>query len=510
MTKDTTDIKDSTNEQESQPLTMQGNGNNAPPSGSRKENYQDCKNQVHVQVLDAIFTPLSGVIMHIADMVTDLLMGVHYFHSDYIFWGILTFIFVLIPSLVLQFLSFRWFVSDLEEDSDHHKNNGWAGKLLCWCDLVATHVLQLGVLKRYWRNMKFGLLSHKKKKYHELMIYENRNITVLRLLQAFMESAPQLVIQVYMMVDVEELYWLAGASVLFSLWSLAQALEEYYEVKRDACPNRKSITFPAMQLRVAWRLFMITSRVIAIVLFAAIYEWWVFVVVGVHWLVIMVWLVWQKTSSCDIKFEEVLFDCVIGFIHIFCFFNVKKGATRYRALFFYTVIFVENTVMFGLWYSNQDSREQIYSIPALVFIWGGFFVGIFLMAFYGLLQWAAALLRLTHPWYSERPDAEPSDEINGGNDPKTALNDHIPQMSVFEPHPCRDNLFSYKDRRHIYSDLLPWPRCKIECSIDLKPPCSTPVPTPKTQPETTDTYAVRRENGRVTTERGRISEDTSV
>ncbi|XP_071481019.1 XK-related protein 6-like [Diadema antillarum] len=489
---------------------LQGNGNSCSETTKAEESDGSgclvCIKEDHFTILNVIFM-LSGMILYVADIVTDLLVGVQYFRSDHYLWSIMTFLFVLIPSLILQYFSFRWFVSDLEKDSDH-KDKGLAGGLVCWCDWLATHVLQLGALKRYWRNLKFGLRSRKDKAYYELMIYEYLDITMLRLLEAFMESAPQLVLQVYIMVETEELYWLTAACALVSLSSLAWALEAYHKALRDSRTDRKNITYIAMALRMAWRLFTITSRVIAMALFAAIYEWWIFVVAGVHWLVITVWLVWlsfcgtkfEETSFCGTKFEEVLFDCVMGFIHIFCFFNIKDGATRYRALLFYTVIFVENTVMFGLWYSYQDSREQMYGLPALVFVWGGFFLGIFLMAFYyrfchpnGQLAYRISQNKNSG---GESPEAESSDETDVG------INSRAASYQV--------NLFSYKSRRNIDPDLLPEPRCKIESSIVGKPPCSTQVTTPKIQPEIIDTYAVCRENGQVTTERGHISEDTSV
>ncbi|XP_071486695.1 XK-related protein 6-like [Diadema antillarum] len=527
MTTDNTDIGDSTNalrktpsrELELEYPTPQENGNSAPPE-SRDRVQSDSSETTKVEesggtgcftcikegrftTFDVVFI-LGGMIMYVADLVTDLLVGVQYFRGDYFLWGIMTFIFVLLPSLVLQYFSFRWFVSDLEEDSNH-QNKGFGKKLLCWCDWLATHVLQLGALKRYWRTLKFGLRSRKEKKYYRMMIYEYRDITMLRLLEAFMESAPQLVLQVYIMVETEELYWLTAASALVSLSSLAWALEAYHKALRDSRTDRKNITYVAVALRMAWRLFTITSRVIAMALFAAIYEWWVFVVAGAHWLVITVWLVWQETTFCDTKFEEVLFDCVMGFIHIFCFFNVKEGATRYRALLFYTVIFVENTVMFGLWYSYQDSREQMYGLPALVFVWGGFFLGIFLMAFY---------YRFCHPngqlpycisptCGGESPDTEPSDEIDGAISLRAT---QTPQMSVSELPPSRVNLFSYKCRRKVHPHLLLGPKHKIVSSIVLKPPRSTQVPAPKTQPEIIDTYAVRLVNGEVTTQT--VSENT--
>lgn len=130
-----------------------------------------------------------------------------------------------------------------------------------------------------------------------------------------------------------------------------------------------------------WRTFTITARVIALALFASQYKWRVFAVIGGHWLLMTVWLVWQDTDFCTTRVEEVLFDCVMGAIHIFCFFNLKEGRTRYRALIFYVIMFAENTVLVAMWYI-ASGRDKTYGIPAVCFVWGGFFIGIFIMLLY--------------------------------------------------------------------------------------------------------------------------------
>ena len=63
---------------------------------------------------------------------------------------------------------------------------------------------------RYWRTLKYGLKSRKDHRYYKMMVYEYRDITMLRLLEAFMESTPQLVLQVYIMVETQNLYWFTG------------------------------------------------------------------------------------------------------------------------------------------------------------------------------------------------------------------------------------------------------------------------------------------------------------
>lgn len=49
---------------------------------------------------------------------------------------------------------------------------------------------------------------------YRMMVYEYRDITMLRLLEAFMESAPQLVLQLYIIKKqydaMEDIHWITG------------------------------------------------------------------------------------------------------------------------------------------------------------------------------------------------------------------------------------------------------------------------------------------------------------
>lgn len=63
---------------------------------------------------------------------------------------------------------------------------------------------------RYWRTVKYGLRSRHDYAYYNMMIFEYRDISMLRLQEAFMESAPQLVLQVYIMLESKEFHWLTG------------------------------------------------------------------------------------------------------------------------------------------------------------------------------------------------------------------------------------------------------------------------------------------------------------
>ncbi len=264
-----------------------------------------------------------------------------------------------------------------------------------------------------------------------------------------------------------------AVTAIVSLSSLAWSLEAYHKALRDSCSQKNKINYLGVTVRIIWRTFTITARVIALALFASQYQWRVFAIVGGHWLLMTTWLVWQDTDFCTTRVEEVLFDCVMGAIHVFCFFNLKEGRTRYRALIFYSLMFVENTVLLAMWYL-EGGRETMYAIPAAVFVWGGFFLGIFFMMIYYRFLHPNGGIRLCQrqqPQDVEKPPALPqaspetkgTDMVDGYGtlgrgstitDGYGTLGRGRGAFVVAKALDIRDdkegNLFTYKGRRYCY------------------------------------------------------------
>ena len=61
-----------------------------------------------------------------------------------------------------------------------------------------------------------------------------------------------------------------------------------------------------------------------------------------------VWVIWQDTDFCSSKWEERIYNAVVGVIYCFTFFNLKEGKSRYRAAIFYVVTVLENYIFLFL------------------------------------------------------------------------------------------------------------------------------------------------------------------
>lgn len=131
------------------------------------------------------------------DLVTDTAVAIfHYMNNDYWYAG-LTAAFLLIPNLVTSCISLRWYLSDSSQD-----NTEPVGKFQ-WFLRFLFHLFQVGPILRYYESLQYGLRFREtedieeKKRVYMKMIYEDADATMLRLFESFMESAPQLMLQMY-------------------------------------------------------------------------------------------------------------------------------------------------------------------------------------------------------------------------------------------------------------------------------------------------------------------------
>lgn len=78
----------------------------------------------------------------------------------------------------------------------------------CW-DCLTVHPSSIC---RYIRTMYLGIQSHRQKenqrRFYWAMMYEYADVNMLRLLETFLESAPQLVLQLCIMIQSNKAEWL--------------------------------------------------------------------------------------------------------------------------------------------------------------------------------------------------------------------------------------------------------------------------------------------------------------
>ncbi|CAB1342509.1 unnamed protein product, partial [Coregonus sp. 'balchen'] len=223
--------------------------------------------------------------------------------------------------------------------------------------------------------MYLGVQSRRQKENHRrfywAMMYEYADVNMLRLLETFLESAPQLVLQLCIMIQRNRVETLQRENHRRFYWSM---MYEYADVNMlrlletflESAPqlvlqlcimiqrNRMSMSYRGALVHLFWRLFTISSRVLSFALFASVFHIYFGIFVVMHWCAMAFWVIHGGTDFCMSKWEEVVFNMVVGVVYVFCWLNVREGRTRYRMVTYYTVVLLENAVLTALWYAYRD------------------------------------------------------------------------------------------------------------------------------------------------------------
>ncbi|XP_030069193.1 XK-related protein 7 [Microcaecilia unicolor] len=371
---------------------------------------------------------LAALLVFFSDGASDLWLVIHYYLRRQYWYFALTLFFVLLPSLVVQLLSFRWFVYDYsypksrdnavragfftrkqdgggfraafstkgsEERSASGPGSGKAEsstrsccRLCVWILHSLIHILQLGQVWRYLRALYLGLQSRWYSERHQhhfywRMMFESADISMLRLLETFLKSAPQLVLQLSIMLQQTYIEAPQGLSALASLVSLAWMIASYQKVLRDSRDDKMPMSYKGVVIQIFWHLFTIAARAIAFSLFASVFQLYFGIFIVTHWCIMTFWIIQGETDFCMSKWEEIIYNMVVGIIYIFCWFNVKEGRTRCRMCIYYIITLSENAAMTVLWYIYHKSHITDFCALIIVcVVVCSFALGVFFMFIY--------------------------------------------------------------------------------------------------------------------------------
>lgn len=95
------------------------------------------------------------------------------------------------------------------------------------------------------------------------------------------------------------------------------------------------------------------------------------------------WVILQNTDFCPTRWEERIYNCVIGVIYCFDFFNLCEGRSRYRVLAFYSITVVQNIVFLTIYviYFKGSLKSSVFTV-SMIMIVGGTLIGLTSMLLY--------------------------------------------------------------------------------------------------------------------------------
>ncbi|XP_068921514.1 XK-related protein 5 [Petaurus breviceps papuanus] len=254
---------------------------------------------------------------------------VYYFYTEQYLWAWLT-VSAVLPGCLIQSLSYLWFLA-----------NGHQGS----SSLVIVHLLQLGIWKRHWNAFLAAMAKEEEPPGLGKLLLQQGDLFVLRLLEALLQMGPHLLLQTYAFIAADLKDPVPGVSAVLSWSSLSLSLVSYARVMCLMKPGHLSMPWAALLCQLLWRLAMLGTRIITLVLFSQTYHCWVLVVGGAHWLVMTFWLVAQQSDIIDSTCGWRLFNLLVGALYIFCYINFWDSPSRNRMTTFYMIMLMENIVL---------------------------------------------------------------------------------------------------------------------------------------------------------------------
>ncbi|KAL1115094.1 hypothetical protein AAG570_007125 [Ranatra chinensis] len=325
------------------------------------------------------FLPLCDVLFNIislasyfCDIVFDLVMGYALMERGRTFWFIVTLMFVALSLTISQVVSLRWYL--------HGSAGGGSGALvkrLGRAGVVALHCAQLGVL---WRYFKLFLPCDLR-----FVKYEVRDLCMLRLVHAFCQAAPMLLVQLYLLMedaaDLREFRDLNVVSVSLSLFSVCWALASFSKNVRMHNVHKLVLTWLGVIFQLFWRLGTVSGRAVCLVAYALLYRHWVLLVILLHWFCMFLWLVSPNNLFHRERLSrprKATLCSLIAFVYVFAYINLQEANHRPKMVTFYGVMAIENSVLMYSWYSGTPGSGQTLPLTALAV----FLIGLLFMFLY--------------------------------------------------------------------------------------------------------------------------------
>uniref|UniRef100_A0A4W6EDT4 XK-related protein n=1 Tax=Lates calcarifer TaxID=8187 RepID=A0A4W6EDT4_LATCA len=297
-----------------------------------------CTQPQNYNRVDFFFTCL-GLIFLLLDIGLDIFAAVSFYQEkEYVSLGFLL-LFLLGSSVLVQTYSWLWY------SYENFKRDTKVESCLSKGQLRLLHYLQLGI---YFRLCLCGFA-----------VYLSHDLAMLRIIETFSESTPQLVLMLTIMLQKQVFIAVAigsASAVAFSVTTYHRSLRSFLTEKQKQPVTSSLVYF-------SWNLFIIMSRLSALALFASVLPCFIFAHFVCSWLVLF-FCVWRsKTDFMDTPCGEWLFRATVALIWYFAWFNVTEGKTRNRTLLYHGYKLADISLLCGLWCWKMSTEELYFQIP---------------------------------------------------------------------------------------------------------------------------------------------------
>ncbi|KAM8840436.1 XK-related protein 8.3 isoform 2-T2 [Spinachia spinachia] len=318
--------------------------------------------------IDFVFSVI-GVCTFLADWGSDVWLAAEFYRrGDFTWFWVLVGLLAL-SSFVVQMFSWFWFQYDRGLPGSRAHTEGAAAFLADRVKLsCALHVLQLGFLCRHISAIRQGFrVWWRKEGGSEFAVYQTHDLSMLRLIETFCESAPQLTLMIYVMLHTNKARTVQFVSIAASTTSIAWMVVDYHRSLRSFLPDKAKQGWGSSLVYFLWNLLLIAPRVAALALCASVLSGYMAAHFLMLWSVFALWAWRQGTDFMDSVTGEWLYRATVGLIWYFSWFNVKDGQTRSRSFIYHSFISTDGAILLTTWWCHRDPvQTQSYDLALLI------------------------------------------------------------------------------------------------------------------------------------------------
>ncbi|CAN9503534.1 unnamed protein product [Ophioblennius macclurei] len=300
-----------------------------------------------------------GLVILVMDVVLDVMAVVDFYQAGaYVTLGLLV-LFLVGSSFLVQIFSWLWYKSDNFEFLTSMEQ-----RVSRQC-LGIFHLFQLGIYFRHLGMLEISLKTfcmNSNDESQNTAAYLSHDLSMLRIVETFSESAPQLVLMLTILVQKGDPDPITVMKAVASASALAFSVTMYQRSLRSFLPDTNKQTVKTSLVFYFWNLLLISSRLVALALFASVLPCFIIAHFFCSWMLFFFFAWMAKTDFMDGNVcGEWLYRATVALIWYFDWFNVIHGKTRYKTLLYHGFILADISMLCFLWFWEVTTPE--YVIP---------------------------------------------------------------------------------------------------------------------------------------------------